>query len=230
MRKSYFIVLAFFLSFTTFSSAHVNHYKNIKYLKYDLLFNGDFIGSHEFNFQKNANLLIVNGSGAFKVNKFGVELMNFQTKSQEVYQNDQLIQFTSETIQNDKKKHVNLKLKKGKNVFDIDGSSFKGQAKSKAIIGTWWNHEIIKKKEQISAVSGKIIPQKVRFLGKKKIELNNNEYNSLHLHFLSNDNKPIKKKKINLHVWYDEKTLIWLKMSYEKLGKWEYRLKEMIFY
>ena len=114
MGKSYFIVLAFFLSFTTFSSAHVNHYKNIKYLKYDLLFNGDFIGSHEFNFEKKANLLIVNGSGAFKVNKFGVDLMNFETKSQEIYQNNQLIQFTSETIQNDKKKHVNLKLKKQK--------------------------------------------------------------------------------------------------------------------
>ncbi len=73
------------------------------------------------------------------------------------------------------------------------------------------------------------MPQKVKFLGKKKIKLNQKVYNSLHLHFLSDDNKPLKKKKINLHVWYDTDTLVWLKMSYEKMGRWEYRLKKHIF-
>ena len=36
--------------------------------------------------------------------------------------------------------------------------------------------------------------------------------------------------KENFNVWYDEKTLLWLKMSYEKLGQWEYRLKNYAFY
>ena len=34
-----------------------------------------------------------------------------------------------------------------------------------------------------------------------------------------------KDKKLNTHVWYDEKTLLLLKVSYKKLGLWEYRLK-----
>ena len=54
-------------------------------------------------------------------------------------------------------------------MFEIDGSSFKGQTDNNSIIGSWWNHEIINKNEtQISAVSGRILPQKVKFLGKKK--------------------------------------------------------------
>ena len=156
--------------------------------------------------------------------------MKYQTNTEEIYENGQLLEFKSKTTQNDKKKYVNLKFDKNENVFEVDGSSFKGKTDVSSIIGSWWNHEIIKKDKQISAVSGRIIPQKVKFLGKKKIKLNNKEYNSLHLHFFSDDNKPMEKKKINLNVWYDSETLIWLKMSYNKLGHWEYRLKQQIFY
>ena len=35
------------------------------------------------------------------------------------------------------------------------------------------------------------------------------------------------KKKINIKIWYDSDSLIWLKASYEKLGKWEYQLAEI---
>ena len=52
-------------------------------------------------------------------------------------------------------------------------------------------------------------------------------YNTLHFHFFSDDEKPEKKKKLNMHVWYDSKTLLWLKASYNKIGKWEYRLLEI---
>ena len=50
----------------------------------------------------------------------------------------------------------------------IDGSSFKGKVSNDMIIGTWWNHEIVQKKAQISAVSGRIIEQKVEFKGKER--------------------------------------------------------------
>ena len=47
------------------------------------------------------------------------------------------------------------------------------------MVGTWWNHEIVKAKAQISAISGRIIEQKVEFLGKKQIELNGKNYEAL---------------------------------------------------
>ena len=122
------------------------------------------------------------------------------------------------------------RLNNNEKMFDIDGSSFKGQTDSNNIIGSWWNHEIINKNVQISAVSGRILPQKVKFLGKKRIILFDRKYNALKFHFLSNDNEPLKKKKINFNLWYDEESLLWLKMSYEKLGKWEYRLKNHAFF
>jgi len=224
------IVLCFSLFFYNFVSSHVDHYKNLKYLEYELFLNDELIGSHIYNFSKKGDLLYVNTEGQFKVSKLGLDLMKYQTNTEEIYKNGQLLEFKSKTIQNNKKKYVNLKLNNNENMFEVDASSFKGKTDSSLIIGSWWNHEIIKKNKQISAVSGRIIPQKVRFLGKKKIKLNDQEYNSLHLHFFSDDNKAMQKKKINLNVWYDSETLICLKMSYDKLGHWEYRLKEHSFY
>jgi len=220
------IVLTFSLFFYNLVSSHVNHYKDLKYLEYELFLNDEIIGSHVFNFAKKGDFLYVNSVGQFKVSKLGLDLMKYKTNAEEIYKNGQLLEFKSRTIQNDKKKHVNLKFNENKNIYEIDGSSYKGKTENSSIIGSWWNHEIINKNKQISAVSGRILPQKVRFLGKKKIKLNNKEYNSLHFHFLSDDNKAEQKKKINLNVWYDEKSLLWLKMSYDKLGSWEYRLKK----
>ena len=139
--------------------------------------------------------------------------------------------WSTEKVEDYRRTHVNDALRHySKKLFEIDGSSFKGQTNEKNIIGSWWNHEIINKETQISAVSGRILPQKVKFLGKKELILFDKKYKALKFHFLSNDNKPTNKKKINFNVWYDEKTLLWLKMSYEKMGKWEYRLKKHTFY
>ena len=108
--------------------------------------------------------------------------------------------------------------------YTIDGSSYKGKVPKEYLIGTWWNHSIVKAAAQISAVSGRIIKQKVTFLGKETIKLDGKIYNTLHFNFSSTDKKLNKNKRLNTHVWYDEKTLNWVKASFEKKGKWEYKL------
>ena len=117
-------------------------------------------------------------------------------------------------------------MNKDENKLLIDGSSYKGDADINYMVGTWWNHEIVKAKAQISAISGRIIEQKVEFLGKKQIELNGKNYEALHFKFLSSDNSLPDNKKLNTDIWYDAKTLIWLKARFVKQGNWEYRLKK----
>ena len=58
---------------------------------------------------------------------------------------------------------------KEKNKLYVDGSSYKGETENTSMIGSWWNHEIVKNSKQISPISGRIIKQKVVFLGKKDI-------------------------------------------------------------
>ena len=108
--------------------------------------------------------------------------------------------------------------------YNIDGSSYQGRAPATYLLGTWWNHSIVEAPAQISAVSGRIIDQKVTFLGKETIKLNGKIFNTLHFNFTSTDKKLSKGKKLDTDVWYDEKTLNWVKASFDKKGKWEYKL------
>ena len=224
MRKytSLVIFIIFVLSSNLY--AHVQHYKDLKYLKYGLYFNDKLIGNHTFKFEQKGEFLHVYGSGNFNINKLGVTLFSFKTVSEEVFNKGRLVKYTSNTTQNEKKKFSNIKIQNNK--FLINGSSFKGETEGDLPVGTWWNHEIIKFSKQISPISGRLLPQKVTFLGKKDIKINNKSYKTLHFYFLSDNELPIDKKKLNINIFYDEKSLLWVKSSYKKFGKWEYRLIE----
>lgn len=184
--------------------------------------NDKLIGINNFYFSKENDLMKVKNIVQFKVSIAGIDLMKVDSESSGIYKDDMLIKFNSKTKQNDKDKFVNLYL--DQNQFIIDGSSFNGKTSSNYIIGNYWNHSVVKSEAQISPLSGSVKKQKVKFLGKENITLYGNNYSTLHFKILSSEDLP-DDKKINLNIWYDEKTLLLLKISYKKLGLWEYRLK-----
>ena len=163
----------------------------------------------------------------FKITKFGVDLYKYSAKGVEKYENGIFSGFNSETNQNKKAKYVNITIDPADKNLIIDGSSFKGKADKNMIIGTWWNHEIVKKKAQISAVSGRIIEQKVEFKGKEDIKIGDKVYKTLRFNFSSSDPSLSKDKKLNTDIWYEEETYLWVKAAFDKTGYWEYRLKKV---
>ena len=216
------IILLFFVSFPLSANAHVQHYKDLNRIEFNIYRNNQYIGTHIFSFEKSGDEIAVESKIRFKIKKFGIVLYKYYAEGVEIYKDGKLIKFNSNTNQNNKKKYVNIVVKA--NEYIIDGSSYKGKAPTEYLIGTWWNHSIVKAKAQISAVSGRIIKQKVKFLGKETIKFGEKNYNTLHYNFSSTDKKLVKDKKLNTDVWYDEKTLSWIKASFDKKGKWEYRL------
>ena len=216
------IILLIFISFTSPSIAHVQHYDNLNRIEFDIYRNNKNIGKHIFSFKKSGEQLAVKSEIKFEIKKLGIVLYKYNVSGTEIYKDGELVKFNSKTDQNGKKKFVNMKLENGE--YLIDGSSYKGKAPSDYLLGTWWNHSIVKAAAQISAVSGRIIKQKVTFLGKKTIQIGEKKYNTLHFNFSSTDKKLNKDKKLNTNVWYDEETLYWVKASFKKKGKWEYKL------
>ncbi len=219
------IILYFFLNANSFS--HLQHYSEVNYLEYDLFRNNDLIGSHNYEFTRNNGNLTVKSVVNFKITKLGIDLYKYYAESTENYKNNVFNSFNSKTIQNKKNKYVKINLNTEKNKLYINGSSYKGDGDIDFMVGTWWNHEIVSAKAQISAISGRIIEQKVEFLGKKQIELNGKNYEALHFKFLSSDETLPDNKKLNTDIWYDAKTMIWLKARFVKQGNWEYRLKKL---
>ena len=213
------------ISFETFS--HVGHYAKFNYLEYELFRNNTPIGYHKFDFKREGQNLIIDSEIKFKITKLGIDLYQYYAAGQERYNDGIFSGFSSETNQNKKEKYVNISIDKMDKNLVIDGSSYKGKADKDFIIGTWWNHEIVQKKAQISAVSGRIIEQKVEFLGKEDVTFGDKTYKTLKFNFSSTDPSLSKDKKLNIDIWYEEDTYLWVKAAFDKTGFWEYRLKEI---
>tara|TARA_B100001123_G_C15231839_1_gene995469 strand:- start:632 stop:1315 length:684 start_codon:yes stop_codon:yes gene_type:complete len=223
MYKIYRILVFFLLiNFPFQVSAHVQHYENLNVIEFDIYRNSQNIGKHIFTFKRLDDQLKVESEINFQIKKFGVVLYKYHVKGTEYFKDGNLVKFESKTNQNGKEKYVNIKLEG--NELVIDGSSFKGKVPPDYLLGTWWNHSIVKADAQISAVSGRIIKQKVSFLGKEILNIDGKVYKTLHFNFSSTDKKLDKDKKLNTDVWYDEETLNWVKASFKKKGNWEYKL------
>ena len=225
MIKKFLSLVIIFIIYSSYNSAsaHVLHYKNLNELVFDLYRNNQFIGKHIYLFNRDGQNLIVQNTINFEIKILGITLYKYFAKGQEQYIDGKFHSFSSMTKQNKKEKFV--KIYKNEDQFFIEGSSYKGEAPKDFIIGTWWNHLIVKSNAQISAASGRIIEQNVKFIGKETIKINNEKYSALRFNFFSSDPSLSKDKKLNMDVWYDEKSLMWLKASFDNDGYWEYRLK-----
>ena len=219
------IALIFFLFLDV--NAHVDHYSKYSYLEYELFRNNKLIGYHIYKFQRNGQNLSIDNEVSFKIRKLGIDLYTYYAKGVEKYKNGVFSGFKSETNQNKKEKYVNISIDPVDKDLIIDGSSFKGKVSKDIIIGTWWNHEIVQKRAQISAVSGRIIEQKVEFKGKEEVKIGDKIYKTLRFNFSSSDPSLSKDKKLNTEIWYEENTFLWVKAAFDKTGYWEYRLKKV---
>ena len=224
--KKFLLSIALILFLTPENNAHVDHYSKYNYLEYELFRNNQLIGYHKYLFNRINGHLEVDNEVSFKIRKFGVDLYKYYAKGSEIYKNGVFSSFRSNTNQNKKKKYVNITIDQNDKDLIIDGSSYKGKADKNMIIGTWWNHEIVQKKAQISAVSGRIIEQKVEFIGKEEIKIGDKVYKTLRFNFSSSDPSLSKDKKLNTDIWYEEDTYLWVKAAFDKTGYWEYRLKK----
>jgi len=225
MKKNILSIILF-LVFTTQTHSHIEHYAIINSLEYELFRNNKSIGYHNYKFERKNKILTVKSDIKFKIKKLGINLYKYDAISEEVYEQDQLIEFKSKTNQNNKLKSTIINFDKAKKVLIISGTENQLTSPKEYTVGTWWNHEIVQAKAQISAISGRIIEQKVIFLGKEKLNLYGKTYDALRFNFRSSDETLNDNKKLDTDVWYDENTNVWLKASFDKTGHWEYRLKK----
>ena len=225
MKKKIIFFLVF-LIYPFLSYSHLNHYNQIKLIKMDILRNGEKIGFNNYSFKFQNDLLEVKNEINFKAKIVGLDLLKVSGTSTESYKNGKLIKFESNTIQNKKKKYNYSVFSKDKKIYNIKGSSFNGEAPSSAIVGNWWNHNILQSKIIISPLSGSLKFQEVYFLSKEILKINNNKHNVSKFKIIMKKNINEKKGE-EFNVWLDDKSKIILKVSYSKFGDWEYIVKKI---
>ena len=221
--KKIFIVIVVLLSSNVL--AHMDHYKKYNKIEMDIFRNGELIGYNYYFFTRKGKETIITNQIKFSVKILGATIFQVEGDGEEKYINDQLISYDSKTLQNDKEKFVNLIFNKNKNKFNIKGSSYSGEASNNNIIGNWWSHKILQTDSQISPISGSIKKQVVTFVGKEKIEQYGKVYDVDKFTLKSQDMTLPKDKRLDFNIWFEKETALIIRVSYSRMGNWEYRLK-----
>ena len=219
------LLLIFFLTYSFNGATHMAHYNKFNKIEMEILKDGEVIGYNYYFFKKNKNETIVTNLIKFTVKIFGATVFEIEGYGEEKYIKDKLISFNSKTRQNKKEKFVNLKLNEERNEFEIKGSSYSGKASTDNVVGNWWSHKILQSNSQISPISGSIKEQVVTFIGKEKLELYGKSYDVEHFKLTSKDMSVPKDKRLNFDIWFDKKNALILKVTYSRMGNWEYRVK-----
>ena len=225
MKKITIILSLIF--FSTISLAHVGHYKKFNKIEMEVLRNDEVIGYNNYSFKREGEKTTIKNQYKFVVKLLSATIFKVEGYGEEIYFEDNLISFKSKTLQNKKEKFVNLKFNKNNKKFDIEGSSYSGEASIKNIIGNWWSHKILQAESQISPISGSIKEQIVSFIGRENITINGKQYETDHFKLKSKDMTLPDDKKLNFDIWLDKKTSVIVKVTYERMGNWEYRLKKI---
>ena len=225
MKKFLVVLLAIF--FSSISLAHIGHYNKFDKIEMEILRNNEVIGYNNYFFERDGETTTVKNQYKFEVKLLSATIFKVVGYGEEIYLNDRLISFQSKTLQNKKEKFVSLKLDNSNKKFNIKGSSYSGEASLKSIIGNWWSHKILQAESQISPISGSIKEQIVSFINKENITINGKQYETDHFKLTSKDMSLPEDKKLNFDIWLDKKTSVIVKISYERMGSWEYRLKNL---
>ena len=187
--------------------------------------NNELIGFNYYFFTRNKDITKVTNKIKFTVKLLGATIFEVDGYGEEKYNKNDLTSFISKTKQNNKEKFVNLELDEEKNEFIIKGSSYTGKAKTRSVVGNWWNHELLQAESQISPMSGSIKKQVTTFVAKEKIELYGKNVEAEHFKLTLDNTNLTDDKKLDFDIWLDKKTGLILKVKYSKMGDWEYRLK-----
>jgi len=220
------IIILFVVFFSSVSQGHMAHYKKINKIEMEILRNNEVIGYSNYLFNRKGDTTIVINQFKFEVKLLGATVFKVEGHGKETYLKDNLISYRSKTLQNKKEKFVKVNLNKKLKKFDIEGSSYTGSASLNNIIGNWWSHKILQAESQISPISGSIKEQIVTFIKKEKIIIDGKQYETEHFKITSKDLSLPDNKKLNFDIWLDKKTSMIVKVTYERMGNWEYRLKK----
>ena len=209
------LTFVFLLIFQSQVLSHVGHYSKLKNLKFELLRNNAVVGNHKIFFKYNNNTLEVYNEIRFKIKKLGVTFYKYSSDGIEKYnQNGKLVYFKSKTLDNKKQKFCEIKL--NQNNYVLNGSSFKGNLDKDFVISSYWNHEILKKTHQVSAITCRLIEQKVKFVARENLIIKNKNFKTRKFN--------INGKNLNTTLWYDIDSKMILKQILTKKGKWKYKL------
>lgn len=201
MKHFLSILFVIGLTFGFFSDA------DAKQLSFDVLRNGDKIGTHVFNISQKANETIVTVRTRLKVTAVFVTVFRYEHDRKEVWKDGKLITFTSKT-HNDGD-DLTLSVKNTGNAFmAIDQDGKQSSLANTALPVTLWYNKIVNGNQLFSALDAVIYSVSSRKVGNETIQIGSKRYQTT---------KYTMTGQLNRHLWYDQNGDL-VKIQFDKDG------------
>jgi hypothetical protein len=217
------IYLVSYILFPTIANTHVQHYKNLQRIEFDIYRNNDLVGYHKVNVKKKGdNTKEIITDILIEVKILGIKVHTYKSYGVETYKNEELIEFKSKTQDGSDNDYCNIKkISDGKYSFDgmTENKKYIYELTEKFYPALWWNHESLLNNNYVLGQGCRNLKTKITFLNKETKKINDknevvNFYN-------------IKGDNLDINIGYTEKDLKWVDMKFTLKGDWEYKLKNL---
>lgn len=217
------IYLVSYILFPTIANTHVQHYKNLQRIEFDIYRNNDLVGYHKVNVKKKGdNTKEIITDILIEVKILGIKVHTYKSYGVETYKNEELIEFKSKTQDGSDNDYCNIKkISDGKYSFDgmTENKKYIYELTEKFYPALWWNHESLLNNNYVLGQGCRNLKTKITFLNKETKKINDknevvNFYN-------------IKGDNLDINIGYTEKDLKWVDMKFTLKGDWEYKLKKI---
>ena len=219
----YLIFFISFILFPTIAGSHVQHYKNLQRVEFDIYRNNDLVGYHKVNIKKKGdNTKEVITDILIEVKILGIKVHTYKSYGVETYKGDELIEFKSKTQDGSDNDYCNIKkISDGKYSFDgmTENKKYVYELSDKFYPALWWNHESLLNNNYVLGQGCRNLKTQIIFLKKETKKIN--EKNEL-VNFYN-----IKGDNLDINIGYTEKDLKWVDMKFTLKGDWEYKLKNL---
>jgi hypothetical protein len=221
-----FRYLIFFISlilFPTIADSHVQHYKNLQRVEFDIYRNNDLVGYHKVNVKKKSdNTKEVITDILIEVKILGIKVHTYKSYGVETYKGEELIEFKSKTQDGSDNDYCNIKkISDGKYSFDgmTENKKYVYELTDKFYPALWWNHDSLLNNNYVLGQGCRNLKTQIIFLKKETKKIN--EKNEV-VNFYN-----IKVDNLDINIGYTEKDLKWVDMKFTLKGDWEYKLKNL---
>ena len=221
-----FRYLIFFISlilFPSITNSHVQHYKNLQRIEFDIYRNNDLVGYHKVNVKKKGdNTKEVLTDILIEVKILGIKVHTYKSYGVETYKNEEFLEFKSKTQDGSDNDYCNIKkISDGKYSFDgmTENKKYVYELTDKFYPALWWNHDSLLNNNYVLGQGCRNLKTQITFLKKETKKIN--EKNEV-VNFYN-----IKGDNLDINIGYTEKDLKWVDMKFTLKGEWEYKIKNL---
>ena len=217
------IYLVSYILCPTIANTHVQHYKNLQRIEFDIYRNNDLVGFHKVNVKKKGdNTKEVTTDILIEVKILGIKVHTYKSYGVETYKNDELIDFKSKTQDGSDNDYCNIKkISDGKYSFDgmTENKKYIYELTEKFYPALWWNHDSLLNNNYVLGQGCRNLKTQITFL-KKETKKINDKNEVVNFYNIKGDN-------VDINIGYTEKDLKWVDMKFTLKGDWEYKLKNL---